>query len=113
MHGTVAAKVPSMNTATASNLSVAETILSQLGGIGRLRAMIGGKDFLADSDGVTFKWSAKAASSLYACTITLDPSDTYTLRFYTRRMKATPVADVQAADLVRVFQNMTGLYLSL
>src|SRR3972149_3750970 len=67
-----------------NGLEVAETILQQMGGARRLKAMIGAYDFLGSEKDreLQFKWKAKARNGAKAITISLDPSDTYTLKFW-------------------------------
>lgn len=99
----------------------AKTALDQLthseNGIGRLKAMIGGKMFVAGDDFVQFGF--KGCRKANKCRITLTPADTYTLQFY--RFKPSTLecglvcetSDLHAEDLRRVFEDVTGLYLSL
>lgn len=98
-----------------SENNVALTILSQLGGMGRLKAMIGAHSFTSGERSLTFKWKAKAPGKVSAVNIELDPSDTYTVRFY----RMAPFAHggetsmVYADQLVDLFEAETGLRLSL
>lgn len=106
-----------MNTAT---LSVANTILSQLGA-GRFLAMTGAKNLCGDATSLSFKLPARfAAKGINAVRITLDPSDTYTITFY-KQARAPSFAvsvvaehsDVYCDQLREIFTRETGLETSL
>ena len=101
----------------ATDLNVAHTILAQLGGHGRIAAMIGAKDFVGDECSVMFRFSAKASNRANKIVITLDSDDTYRVQFWSiRGMKMQLVNDcpgVYASDLRTTIENKTGLALSL
>ena len=92
--------------------SVAKEILRQLGG-NMFATMTGAKGFLFSDNSLTFK-VGRNSKSVTAVSITLDPSDTYTVKFFTRggKEKAT-VSDVYADNLRIVFTTHTGLETSL
>ena len=99
-------------------MTVAETILQQLGGH-RFRAMTGAHSFTSDRDTLVFK-IPRAKSGIKAVRITLDPSDTYTVTFFKQArapsFKVTVVKEIDGvyADQLRdVFTEATGLYTSL
>lgn len=96
-------------------LDVAQEILRQMGGIGRLTAMIGARQFVGDKSAIQFKWAAKSSDGSNAIRIELTPADTYTVTFYRIRGASTKATkqyeDVYAEDLVRIFEDQTGLYL--
>lgn len=99
------------------NTQIANTILDQLGGTGRLVAMTGAKHILVDGHGVSFKFPNRAAGRPNHCKITLDGSDTYTVTFgrvvkFELRQPST-VEGIYADQLVELFENATGLALSL
>lgn len=101
-----------------TTMSVATTILSQLGG-GRFKMMTGAHSFTGDTNALVFKLP-KAKDGIKAVKITLDPSDTYTVTFYKQArapsFKVTVVAevsDVYADGLTQVFSMKTGLATSL
>ena len=104
-----------MNTANEAALTVAQTILSQLGGTGLLAMMCGCKNFLADENSVQFKVGSNA-KKVTACRIVLDASDTYTVEFYAGRglniRKVSECSDVYADMLRGMFESKTGMYLS-
>ncbi len=99
----------------AANLQVAETILQQLGGAGRLRMFAGCKDFAGDENSVQFK-VGKNEKKVTCCRIVLDASDTYTVVFYAGRSvnlkKVYECSDVYNDSLVSIFEAQTGMYLS-
>jgi len=105
-----------------SSMDVANTILAHMGGAGRLKAMIGAKDFVGDTDSLAFKWSAKTKNDAKMVKVTLLPSDTYDMKFYKRAKKVAGYAgwkstaeiiDLHAADLIPAFEQKTGLTLRL
>jgi hypothetical protein len=104
-----------MNTANETALTVAQTILAQLGGTGRLAMMCGCKQFMADSNSVLFKVGSNA-KKVTACRVVLDPSDTYTVEFYAGRglniRKVSECSDVYADMLREIFESKTGMYLT-
>lgn len=92
-------------------MQVAETILQQLGGRGRLSAMLGANNFVGDHNSLTFRW--KARSTWKGLKVTLQGDDTYTLMFFRVRggktTLHTPIGQVYAEDLIRVCEHETGL----
>jgi len=101
--------------------AVAETILEQLGGVRRLQLMTGARDFVGgEAFGrgfVQFKIGRGARDGINKVRIELDPSDTYTVKFYQTRGQgfryAGEVPGVYCDTLVSVFEARTGLRLSL
>jgi hypothetical protein len=100
-----------------TNLEIAETILSQLGGTRRLAAMVGAHTFTGSDVGVTFKFKAKAKNGANCVRVTLKPSDTYKVEFLSLRGVNVnfkgDFEDIYAGDLIKLFESETGLYLSL
>ena len=109
-------------------MNTANIILAQLGGLGRISAMIGAKNFVsysaaADSEygesegGVAFKFPMRGAGKPNHVKVILEADDTYTVTFTQIRglkFKTTSeTALVYAGDLARLFENTTGLRLSL
>ena len=102
---------------TTTNLEVATTICEQIGGTGKLRAMIGADNWLADSNSLMF--SFKGCRKMNKCRITLDANDTYTIELF----KFSPsklTCDVKEVShgvyfdqLIPVIEKFTGLYLSM
>ena len=104
-------------TSTAAHDSAMTTIAQLAGNANKLRAMIGVKQVGYDANSVTFKFAARATNGANCCTIVLDASDTYTVKFHSiRGLKCTPkgeTSDVYADSLRTVFEQSTGLRLSL
>jgi hypothetical protein len=106
---------------TTNAATVADTILSQLGGAGRLRAMVGAKDFFATCSGagLQFSFTAKARKNINRVIVKLDPTDTYTVELWSIRRgglaitKVYESSDVYAESLRGIIERETGLYLSL
>jgi len=103
-------------------MSVAQTILQQLGG-SRFRVMTGASSFSSGPDSLSFRLPAKRGytkGGIKAVVITLDPSDTYSMKFLSQKGAPTfavttvkEYTDVYAEDLQRLFTEATGLYTSL
>jgi len=95
---------------------VAETILQQMGGVGRIRAMLGVKQFVASPDGVSFQFPNKKRSAPNSVRVVLKGDDTYTVEFYrVARFSLQPLTThegMYAEDLKGLFERTTGLYLS-
>jgi hypothetical protein len=98
-------------------IAIANEILRQLGGGGRLKAMIGMHGQVALDSGLQF--SFKGSRKYNKCIIRLDGSDTYTFELWqfspkhlTCTLKYTN-SGVYNDMLVGLFESLTGLYLSL
>jgi len=115
---------------------VAATIADQMGGIKSLKTMIGAKNFIDHGNALSFEFPSKGKKPNYL-KITLDPSDTYTMEFGRKKplnpekvaalpenvtpeqfrdtfyTKIDEISDVYADDLQEIFEEKTGLYLSL
>lgn len=100
-----------------TDLTVANTIAQQLGGTGRLALMIGAKSFVGSENALTFRFAARAKNGANTVRVALDPSDTYTVTFFSCR--GTSVKEKSSHSMVyndslrTVFESETGLYLSL
>lgn len=96
---------------------IQKTIIAQLGG-NKMAAMIGLQSlgFYGDNT-TTFKWAARGKRGINHLRVTLRPDDTYDMTFnHQTRFKETAKASytgVYAEDLVRLFEETTGLYLTL
>ena len=97
---------------------IAQTILQQLGGMGRLMAMIGAYHFtVLEEKGLSFKF--KGSCKFNYCKILLTPMDTYTVTFQKWNWKAcslqheTTFDDFYCDNLIPIFEETTGLFLSL
>jgi hypothetical protein len=104
-------------------LQVAETVFAQMGGKGRLSAMVGAHNFSYDARDerrtvATFHF--KGCRKANVCRVAYDyASDTYgfyLVRYSPKKLTLTPVVaidrDVYAEDLRRLFESNTGLYLT-
>lgn len=101
----------------ADKLSVANTILAQLGGP-RFVTMTGAKHLLGDDNSLSFK--IPTANGINYCKITLDADDTYSVAFsYLGRAPKYTVTLVKEVSMVyadglrTVFESATGLRTSL
>ena len=96
---------------------IQDTIVKQLGGFGRLRAMVGAHGFVADDDNKALHFQFKGSRKSKKCIITLDPNDTYTMelgRVFKGQWKSTYKESGLYWDMLKpVFEQETGLYLSL
>ena len=94
-------------------LDVANTILQQLGGR-RFILMTGAKTMIATNKGLKFILTIGKVNGV---AIDLEPSDTYTMRFYRVRGQTVTLlgehSDVYAEDLRGIFERETGLATSL
>ena len=99
----------------ASSPQVAATIIQQLGGTGRLSAMINAKNFISYPDGVGFKFSNRKGPNHVK--IVLNGRDYYDVTFSRIRgydfKTVAQVDDVPVSNLRSVIEGKTGLYLSL
>lgn len=104
-----------MENNTQSDLTVAMTILEQLGG-NRFRAMTGARKFGGTANSLDFKLG-RNGKNITDVRITLMPSDTYRMEFLKVRAGkvkiASTVEDVYNDSLRAVFTAETGLYTSM
>jgi hypothetical protein len=98
-------------------MDVAKTILQQMGGVGRLSAMIGAKYFTASGNGVSFKIGGGAKKGINGIRVNLNSMDTYDVSFIKmRKYEQKVVAEVNGVycdQLKSVVENNIGMYLSL
>ena len=97
-------------------MSVARTILSQLGG-NKFAVMTGAKNFIDTGDGLSMKIGRNKTSSNYL-KITLNMLDLYDARFSRvspmgGERSVTEYNNVYNDSLVDVFEKHTGMYTSL
>jgi hypothetical protein len=97
---------------------VAETILKQMGGSGRLRAMIGAHAFSTSGNDLSFVFPNRQRSKGNAVKIDYNEGkDLYDMDFFNVSIKgAKKVAsynDLFWDDLIQVFERQTGLALRL
>ena len=97
-------------------MSVATTILNQLGG-NKFRVMTGAKNFLDHGNALSMRIGRNSSNSNYL-KITLNDSDLYDVRFskVTKMGEEKSVRefnDVYNDMLVEIFESHTGMYTSL
>jgi len=102
-----------------SDMTVAKTILSQLGG-NRFKMMTGAKNFIGTDNSLIFKLPGAGGfckNGINKVVITLMPSDTYKVDFYRTRGATVKLIesceDVYCNNLREVFERITGLCTSL
>jgi len=93
---------------------VAQTIAQQLGGLGRLKCMVGGHTFADVGNGFSFKFKGSKVANYMK--VTLTPLDTYNVEIgkiwgqkYTVKKE---LEGVYFDQLKPIFENTTKLYLS-
>ena len=96
---------------------IANTIVAQLGGLGRLGMFIGLKSVITEKNGLTLVFpKPKHKGAVNRVRITLNGLDLYDLQFIRTHGKSAKVvkedSDVYAEDLKGFFERGTGLYLS-
>jgi len=99
-----------------ADLSVATTILVQLGG-NRFKVMTGAKNIIGSDDSLTFMLpTGFAKDSINKVSVTLDWTDTYVVEFGRAVFRPVPkyreikkLTMVYAEDLQRMFTEVTGL----
>ena len=99
-----------------SSMTVAKTILEQLGG-NKFRVMTGAKSFLGFTNGITMKIGRNSSNSNWL-KITLNSMDTYDMEFakVTRmgeKKSVTEYNNIYNDMLTDVFTKHTGMYTSL
>ena len=98
------------------NQEIAKIILDQIGGINKIAAMIGASNFVAIENGIQFKFKG---SKIFNCIrIEVNGLDLYNVTFY----KLGKYGEIKREETIEnlfnqflkmVFENATGLYLSL
>jgi hypothetical protein len=107
-----------MFTAENANLIFQQLTMSNAGA-GRLKVMVGGKNFTFDSEerSASFRFTAKAKNKANYMKIILNGKDLYDIEFgYIRSMNYTvrsEVTDMYFDSMKEYFETETGLYLSL
>ncbi len=109
-----------MTSSIEEKIQITNTIINQMGGLGRLVAMVGASNFssLTGLDlGVSFHF--KGSRKVNICQVTLLPLDTYKFELFkfNRRTFDCPlvyeVKGVYEDALIRIFEEQTGLCLTL
>lgn len=98
------------------NEDVSSTIADQMGGIGRLKSMLGAQVFKRDN-GIAIKWPSKQRSKGNYVEIDLNASDTYDVKFFnasgTAKKLVKEYDGIYADRLVDTFEKQTGYFLRL
>jgi hypothetical protein len=98
-------------------MEVAKTILNQLGGIGKLKAMVSANNFVADAN--SLKFAFKGCKKANIIKIELNPLDFYSVEFYKLNRKTFECPMVEECEIVyfdqlkRAIETVTGLFLSI
>ena len=99
------------------NMEIATLILNQMGGSKRLSVMIGARNFMADTNALSFRFPANGKIKANYFKVTLNNSDRYDTELgrvhgdsYTVLGQAS---DLYSDQLIGYFEEQTGLYLSL
>jgi hypothetical protein len=97
------------------NQMIAQEIINQIGGVGRLQAMIGANAFVAVDAGVMFKF--KGSRKWNCIEIKFNGRDLYDVTFYKitklKIAKQETIEDIYNDQLKGLIERHTGLYLSL
>ena len=125
----ISEKPPTKTSKPTPDQQVAQTILQQMGGSGRITTMIGAKNFVSYPDerdseygeglgGVSFKFpKAGGTNKPNYVKIILDPDDTYTMTFGATRGTTFKVINevkgVYNDQLIPIFESESGLALKL
>ena len=98
-----------------SNLTVAKTILEQLGG-NKFRMMTGAKHLAGDENSLSMRIGRNSSNSNYL-KITLNSMDTYDMKFYRlwrfEEKSVTEYNNIYNDMLTDTFTAHTGMYTSL
>ena len=100
-----------------ANATVANNILLQLGGMGRLKAMVGATNFVYDDNSLKFKF--KSCRKANVIQITLNSMDLYDIKFFKYNSRSLECKEVKEMkdiynDMMKsLIEEFTGLYLSL
>ena len=100
---------------------IANTIIMQMGGQGKLRAMVGANNFGFEQtdEGVAMSFHFKGSRKHNICKVILNGDDTYTFKLYKLNRRTYTLKDTYQLtgvywDMLKpVFEQQTGLYLSL
>lgn len=95
---------------------VSDVIAQQMGGAGRIKAMLGGS-VMAISKGLAIKWPSKERSKGNYAEVTLRPDDTYDMEFFNvsgaKKKSVKKYEMIYADGLISTFEKQTGMYLKL
>lgn len=101
-----------------TDMTVAETILAQMGGLRRLQVMVGASNFGGTVDSLQFQF--KGSRKHDRCRITLDRvTDTYKMEFFKFNRRTYECPQTHESNglycdmLIQEFERVIGLHLSL
>lgn len=102
-----------MTTTKDQQIEIANTIISQLGGFGKLKAMVGMNNTLALESGLQFGF--KGSRKINKCVITLTDMDLYEMSFYknckiTGNEKSVDAMDRKIEKSREVVESFEGVY---
>lgn len=98
------------------NREIAIMIIKQMGGMGRIKAMVGATNFIYGDSNIKFHF--KGNKEMNIVEIQLTDMDLYNMKFYKYKPKKVELIDVKEIkglydDMLKpVFESETGLYLS-
>ena len=84
-----------------------------MGGMGRIKAMTGAKNFSITELGVQFQFPNRQRSRGNAVRIDLNGKDLYDVSFYNGSRLVKEYKDIYFDQLMDIFEEQTGLYLTL
>jgi hypothetical protein len=96
-----------------SESEVGKIIGQQMGGPGRLRAMLGAKQLVLLPNGLKIRWPNKERSRGNVVVITLRPDDTYDMEFFNNEKSVKKYEGIYNDQLVDTFEKQTGWRLTL
>ena len=101
------------NNSRDEQIQIANTIINQMGGSGKLKAMVGAKDFLALDSGVQFKF--KLNPKMNKVVIKYNDLDLYDVEFFkqaniTGNEKTIEAIDKKVANGRIVVESFEGIY---
>lgn len=94
-----------------NDVEIANTIIGQLGGYGRLKSFINFRNHMAINNGLSFQFSGSTKAN--NARITLNSMDTYDIEFLKASKTVKEHHDIYNDQLMDIFEEYTGLYLTL
>lgn len=96
-------------------MDTAKIIIQQLGGFGKLKAMVGANTFIKDGEN-NIQFRFKGSSKANYVSVTLNDKDLYDMAFCKvgriNVKNKKHFNDIYNDKLVEIFENHTGLYLT-
>jgi hypothetical protein len=95
---------------------IAETIVEQCGGTGMIR-MIGVSAIIHGKNSAKVRFKCRALYGINCFEVILDPSDSYTVKFYKSTVKGDSlkyeINDIYCDQLIELIESKTGLKLRM